>query len=119
MGTTALFAELVVGGVLTLTWMSLLAMTALGPFRFTPLLEIPPTLTAGLLFAVAFALGVVFDRVWDLLLDMSGLQVWFRGGIQETIPVSESERKRRRVFAGCSGREASPTDAAPPKRGAP
>ena len=98
MGTTALFAELVVGGVLTLTWIFILAMTALGPSRFTPLLEIPPTLTAGLLFAVAYALGVVFDRVWDLLLDVTGLQVWFRGGIQTTIPVSESERKRRRVY---------------------
>jgi hypothetical protein len=32
------------------------------------------------------------------LLDVTGLQVWFRGGVQAAIPVSESERKRRRVF---------------------
>lgn len=98
MGTTALFAELVVNGVLTLTWMFLLAMTVLGPSRFTPLLDIPPTLTASLLLAVAYTLGVVFDRVWDLLLDVSGLQAWFRGDFQAATPVSKSEHMRRRVF---------------------
>ena len=100
MGTTALFAELVVGGVLTLTWMLLLAMTALGPFRFTPLPEISPTLTAGLLFAVAYALGVIFDRVWDFLLDVTGLQIWFRGGSQVAMPMSEPDRKSGAVFLG-------------------
>jgi len=97
MGTTALFAELVVGGVLTLTWMVLLAMAALGPSRILPLLDVS-SLTAGFLLAVAYALGVVFDRVWDFLLEVSGLQVWFRGRPGPPGPVSEADRQRRRVF---------------------
>ena len=52
MGTTALFAELLVGGILTLTWIALLAMTFLGPSRFTPLLAGSP-LTTGLFLALA------------------------------------------------------------------
>jgi hypothetical protein len=102
MGTTALFAELVVGGVMTLTWMFLLAVTVLGPSRFAPLLEIPPPVAAGLLLALAYAMGVVFDRVWDSLLDVTGLQLWFRGGPQMATPVSDWERKRRRVFGADS-----------------
>lgn len=98
MGTTALFAELVVGGVLTLTWMFFVAMAALGPGRFASFLEVPPTLTAGLLLVLAYTLGVVFDRVWDFVLDVSGLQAWFRGSPQTAMPVSEMELKRRRVF---------------------
>ena len=103
MGTTALFAELAVGGVLTLTWMFLLAMTALGPPRVSPLLAMTTSpLTAGFLLAVAYALGVVFDRVWDFLLDVTGLQGCFRGQPGPTAVVSEAERKRRQVFGAHS-----------------
>jgi hypothetical protein len=97
MGTTVLFAELVVGGVLALTWMLLLAMTALGPSRLVPLLQGSP-LAAGFLLALAYAVGVVFDRVWDFLLDITGIQVWLRGRYVAVARVSETERKRRRVF---------------------
>ncbi len=97
MGTTALFAELVVGGVLTLTWMLLFAMTALGPSQVTPLLPVS-SLTAGFLLALAYALGVVFDRVWDFLLDVTGLQAWFRGRPGPRGRLSEEDRRRRRVF---------------------
>lgn len=97
MGTTALFAELVVGGVLTLTWMVLFAMTALGPSRLAFLLE-GSYLLAGFFMAVAYALGVVFDRVWDFLLDVTGLQKWFRGRSEISAKVSTGDRKRRQVY---------------------
>lgn len=99
MGTTALFAELVVGGVLTLTWMGLLAMTFLGPARIAPLLN-GSTLTTGFLLAVAYALGVVFDRLWDSLLEVTGLQRWLRGKYvgRKVEEMSETDRMRCRVF---------------------
>lgn len=97
MGTTALFAELVVGGILTLTWIALLTMTVLGPCRVTPLLD-SSSLTAGLFLALAYALGVVFDRVWDFVLDVTGLQRWLRGQTGAFGAESETDRQRRRVF---------------------
>jgi len=96
-GTTALFAELVVGGVLTLTWMALFVITALGPSRLTPPFE-SSSVTAGLLLAVAYALGVVFDRVWDFLLDVSGVQKWLRGRKSDVVLDSKLDRQRRQVF---------------------
>lgn len=53
MSTTAIFAELVVGGVLTLTWMTLIAMTILDPTRITPLLQ-SSYLGTAFFFAVAY-----------------------------------------------------------------
>lgn len=97
MGTTALFAELVVGGILSLAWIILLIMTAVGPSRVTPLLD-SSSLTAGLCLALAYSLGVVFDRVWDFLLDVSGLQSWIRGLNQTPKPISKSDLQRRRLF---------------------
>jgi hypothetical protein len=47
---------------------------------------------------VAYALGVVFDRVWDFLLDVSGLQAWLRGEPGQKGTVSAIDRQRRRVF---------------------
>jgi hypothetical protein len=98
MGTTALFAELVVGGVLTLTWMFLLAVTALGPTPFRPLLDVPPPLAVGMFLIAAYTVGVVFDRVWDVLLEKTKLQKWFLGDSQANIDMTEMEQKRRRVY---------------------
>jgi hypothetical protein len=97
MGTTALFAELLVGGILTLTWIALLAMTFLGPSRVTPLLAGSP-LTTGLFLALAYALGVVFDRVWDALLDVKGFQGWLRHRTGPSEKVRAAEELRRNVF---------------------
>lgn len=63
-----------------------------------PFLDIPPTMATALLLVLAYALGVMFDRVWDFLLDAFGLQIWFRGGPQASGPSSYWEKKRRRVF---------------------
>jgi hypothetical protein len=98
MGTTALFAELVVGGLLTLTWIALSVMTFLGPSRLAPLADSSPV-AAAFLLAVAYALGVVFDRVWDWLLDATGLQRWLRARRRD-VQDSATDRQRRRVYGG-------------------
>jgi hypothetical protein len=96
MGTTALFAELVVGGLLTLTWIILFALAALGIDRAIPTWTTSP-LVVGFLLAVAYALGVVFDRLWDWTLDVTGLQKWVRTRPKGAVD-TDLDRQRRRVF---------------------
>lgn len=96
MGTTALFAELVVGGIQTLSWVVLLAMTALGPARVAPALE-ASSLNAVVALAFAYTLGVVFDRVWDWVLDATGLQKRLRGEAGAE-PASELDQRRRALY---------------------
>jgi hypothetical protein len=95
MGTTALFAELVVGGLLTLTWLALTVATVLGPSRFTSITD-APAVAAGLVLAVAYALGVVFDRVWDWVLDATGLQKWLR--YRPQVADTAADRQRQKVY---------------------
>ena len=77
MNTTTVFAELLVGGLQTLTWMTLVALTVFGPTDLTPLAE-TPLLSAFVVIATCYGLGVVFDRIWDLILDKSGINPWFK-----------------------------------------
>lgn len=97
MSTTALFAELVVGGILTLTWIGISAMTVVGSPQITRLFG-GSSITVGILLALAYALGVVFDRVWDFLLDITGVQQWLRGRSGPVEMQTENDRLRRRLF---------------------
>jgi hypothetical protein len=73
--TTALFAELLVGGLQTLVWLTLLVMIVLGPSVLGFLGEAPSFSVIGVL-AIAYPLGVLFDRVWDLLLKLLLIERW-------------------------------------------
>lgn len=67
MSTTALVSELLVGGILTMTWIILGLM---GVFERKAILELLAAnqLTTGAVFlAYSYALGVVLDRFWDIL----------------------------------------------------
>jgi len=77
MATTALFAEILVVGLETAVWLSVLILAALGisvshaAKQLEGLKELATPLTAGTL-ALAYVLGVIADRVSD------SLYTWFR-----------------------------------------
>jgi|GEM_PF-1501981 len=75
MSTTAVFAELLVGGLQTLVWLTLLVMIVLGPSVLGPLAEAPSLSVIGVV-AIAYPIGVLFDRVWDLLLKLLLIERW-------------------------------------------
>jgi hypothetical protein len=99
---TAVIAELVVGGLLSLTWLTLFAMSALGPSRVTSVSD-NSSLSAVFLVGLSYALGVVFDRVWDVFLDRTGLDSWIRrsAGTNRAgakYRESDNDRLRRNVY---------------------
>jgi hypothetical protein len=75
MNTTAIFAELVVGGLQSLVWILLIVATVIDPIPFRWAAKVP-SLTVLVLLAVSYSLGVVFDRLWDKLLDKFGINNW-------------------------------------------
>jgi len=68
MTTTALIAELVIGGIQTLGWFALLAMLWIPPARLITVIRTLNATEGVLLFVLAYGTGVVFDRLWDALL---------------------------------------------------
>lgn len=67
MNTTVLFSELLVGGILSLTWIVLFAFGAVKEDSFS-LFFGKGSITVGVVFlAYSYALGVVLDRVWDFI----------------------------------------------------
>lgn len=94
MNTTAVFAELVVGGLQTLAWLAMLLMLILG---------VPdPLIPAGwamaplvvLLLAAAYVLGVLFDRVWDSLLKILKLDKLARGSTPPKVNANDVLRSK-------------------------
>jgi hypothetical protein len=99
---TAVIAELVVGGLLSLTWLALIAMAVLGPSRVTSVLD-NSSLSAVFLVGLSYPLGVVFDRVWDVLLDVTGLDPWIRraSGTNRAgakYRASDNDRLKRNIY---------------------
>lgn len=68
MTTTALFAELVVGGVQTMGWLFILATLWHSPGRLLSVVRPLSAAEGFILLVFAYALGVVFDRLWDAAL---------------------------------------------------
>ena len=68
MRTSDVVAELLVGGVLTVIWLTLLAMAVLGIDPVLGALQRGSLPFGVLILIVAYPLGVVFDRVWRGLL---------------------------------------------------
>ncbi|RJP61392.1 MAG: hypothetical protein C4541_01960 [Candidatus Auribacter fodinae] len=68
MNTTALFVELLVGGVQSLVWICLISLFWFEPVRIVALLKQESIASSAILLMFAYALGVIFDRVWDVLL---------------------------------------------------
>lgn len=95
MGTTAVVAELFVGGVQTLTWLGLIAATVFGPDALWRLAKDPPAALSALALAAAYALGVVFDRLWDSAMD------WWKGDEAKKHcpkPITRTDELRREVY---------------------
>ncbi len=68
MTTTALFVELLVGGVQTLVWVTLLTLACCGPDHIEGIIAQQSLGSGVILILLAYAIGVVFDRLWDLVL---------------------------------------------------
>jgi hypothetical protein len=100
MSTTAVFAELLVGGLQTLTWMTLITLTVFGPVD-PGILTNTPLLSTFFIIATCYGLGVIFDRVWDIVLDETGLNSWI-GRMAKSRAVATTEdvfgKFRRNIF---------------------
>ena len=75
MRTTNVIAELLVGGVLTVIWLSLLSMAAIGVDPVVNAIEGGSLPFGVLVLIVAYAFGVVFDRIWIWVLKPSSQAV--------------------------------------------
>jgi hypothetical protein len=60
-------AELLVGGVLTVTWLALAVMTMAGAAPVLNFLGTNPLGSTAIVGVYAYALGVIMDRLWDRL----------------------------------------------------
>jgi hypothetical protein len=60
-------AELLVGGVLTITWLALAVMTMAGAAPVLNFLSTNPLGSTAIVGVYAYALGVIMDRLWDRL----------------------------------------------------
>jgi hypothetical protein len=109
MSTTAIFAELLVCGLQTLTWLVLLAVAIVGPEPLAPLLEVP-SLASVFVVGFSYALGVIFDRLWDQVLKWTGIGGWLskqaRAAAAGGKPGSEFDALRRRVYGTDAGNAA-------------
>jgi hypothetical protein len=95
MNMTGVVAELVVGGLQSLIWLTFVAMTIFGPTQVAGVLEKNSSLSAVFLVALSYALGVVFDRVWDSLLEITGVDALIRKGAKTE---TEGDRVRAKIF---------------------
>ncbi len=95
MSTTTVFAELVIGGLQCLTWITILAMTVFGPSRVTSLVDSSSPSAVVFLLGFSYALGVVFDRVWDTILEVTGLDSRIRTVKEHE---TEGDRIRRKIY---------------------
>ena len=68
MKTTALFAEIAIGGLETLAWMLIFIVTIFGPDKINISVFHDSSSKTILLLAVAYILGIIFDRLWDIIL---------------------------------------------------
>ncbi|MFQ5964764.1 MAG: hypothetical protein ACE5KZ_10825 [Candidatus Scalinduaceae bacterium] len=104
MNTTAIFAELVIGGLQTLTWLSLIGMTVLGPKTFSPIIN-APSVSVVIIVAISYGLGVVFDRIWDFILDKSGLDDHIKAPAKSSTAAREAKTEdefhttRQKIFS--------------------
>jgi hypothetical protein len=109
MSTTAIFAELLVCGLQTLTWLVLVAVAIVGPGPLAPLLDVP-SLASVFVIGLSYALGVVFDRLWDLILKWTGIGGWLsrraRAAAGRIKPGDEYDAIRRRVYGADAGNAA-------------
>lgn len=75
MTTTALFIELLLGGMQTLAWM-LVASTIFCGTGHLKIIFSDQSLQSGIiLLLTAYSLGVVFDRIWDKLLKKFDIKI--------------------------------------------
>lgn len=74
MSTTTIFAELLVIGTGAATWVVFLLLALADPYNL-PLLQSPDVLAAGYIVAITYLLGVVTDRIADLLIT----PLWIKG----------------------------------------
>ena len=101
MGTTSLIVELLVGGIQVATWLLLLVIWVFGISTVPPLVESNAVAVGVIATAWCYAIGVVFDRVWDTLLkpiDRSARRKVF-------VNNKAVHRARREVFADASRAE--------------
>ena len=96
MSTTAVFAELLVGGLLSITWIVLFIFVVLGIPTNLPAAD-NLAVEVGVLLALGYAIGVVFDRLWDLILDVTGLNSMVRKWTSE--PFSATDALRRKIYS--------------------
>ena len=96
MSTTAIFAELVVGGLQSLAWLLLLVMVVLGVPASIPTAGSWPV-DAGIVLSVAYTFGVLFDRLWDVILSMTRIDQFVRRS-NRAIQLTQMDLQRRRIF---------------------
>jgi hypothetical protein len=94
MSTTAVFAELLVGGLLSVTWIVLFILAAIGLPQQFPGTDKNLAVEVGLLLALAYALGVVFDRLWGVVLDVTGLNRIVRSWASEAPTITDALRRK-------------------------
>lgn len=73
MSTTNIFAEILISGIQSLTWLCILTATCLDLSKFRDRFSDPTTveiLTSSVFaLAISYFLGVLFDRLWDRILE--------------------------------------------------
>ncbi len=67
MTTTTLIVEILISGILTCLWLLFGTLIAFGHHTFTSTVKDYPELAAVIGIAVAYTVGVTFDRLWDFL----------------------------------------------------
>ena len=98
MSTTALFSEILVGGILALTWLVLGTMGILEKRSLVELIGEHSLALGAVLLAYSYALGVVFDRLWDVLTKPIDRHVRSRLGLTD-----DSLRALRREVVASGG----------------
>ena len=65
MSTTSVFVELFVCGLQALVWLTLLSTIIVGPLKLDALKDYASVPAGVVVFALAYGIGVILDRVWD------------------------------------------------------
>lgn len=93
MSTTDLVAELVVGGFQTLIWVTLLIMIFFGLPAKVPSLG-SWVVDAGFVLCSMYTFGVLFDKMWDIILSITRFDKLVRGKPK----LSTNDLLRQKVF---------------------